>query len=38
MKKVITKNLLVALLFGLLASSVVGNNFGNMNRKTPLIL
>jgi hypothetical protein len=37
MKKVITKNLLVALLFGMLASSVVGNNFGNMNRKTPLI-
>ena len=37
MKKVITKNLLVALLFGMLASSVVGNNFGNMNRKNPLI-
>jgi hypothetical protein len=37
MKKVITKNLLVALLFGILTSSVVGNNFGNMNKKTPLI-
>jgi hypothetical protein len=37
MKKVITKNLLVALLFGMLAGSVVGNNFGNMNKKTPLI-
>ena len=37
MKKVITKNLLVALLFGMLTSSAVGSNFGNMNRKTPLI-
>ena len=37
MKKIITKNLLVALLFGMLTNSIVGNNFGNMNRKTPLI-
>ena len=37
MKKVITKNILVAFLFGMLTSSLVGNNFGNMNRKTPLI-
>tara|TARA_B110000008_G_C16853530_1_gene517784 strand:- start:272 stop:817 length:546 start_codon:yes stop_codon:yes gene_type:complete len=37
MKKIITKNLLVALLLGMLTNSMVGNNFGNMNRKTPLI-
>jgi len=37
MKKVITKNILAVLLFGMLTSSVVGNNFGNMNREIPLI-
>jgi len=37
MKKVITKNILVVLLFGMLTSSVVGNNFENMNREIPLI-
>ena len=37
MKKVITKNILAVLLFGMLTSSVVGNNFENMNREIPLI-
>jgi hypothetical protein len=37
MKKIITKKLLIALLFGMLTSSIVGNNFGNMNRKKPLV-
>lgn len=37
MKKVITKNILAALVFGMLSSSVVGNNFGNINREIPLI-
>jgi hypothetical protein len=37
MKKFITKNLLLALMLGMLTSSVVGNNFVDMNRKNPLI-
>jgi hypothetical protein len=37
MKKIITKKLLIALLFGMLTSSIVGNNFGNKNRKKPLV-
>ena len=37
MKKVIIKNILAALIFGMLTSSVVGNNFGDMNREIPLI-
>ena len=37
MKKVITKNILAALVFGMLSSSVVGNNFGDINREIPLI-
>ena len=37
MKKVITKKILVALLFGMLTNSIVGNNFRNINREIPLI-
>ena len=37
MKKFITKNLFLALILGMLTSSVVGNNFVDMNRKNPLI-
>ena len=37
MKKFITKNLLLALMLGILTSSVVGNNFVDINRKNPLI-
>lgn len=37
MKKFITKNLFLALILGMLTSSVVGNNFEDINRKNPLI-
>ena len=37
MKKFITKNLFLALILGMITSSVVGNNFENMNREIPLI-